>query len=284
LIKKQGDCKNAFLHVILPNDEIVIVEAPPCCPISKPGELRLLKKTLYGLRCSPFHWYNAFKDALEAIGMKPCAHDFHVFTGTIIDGQPPIYLGAYVDDFKYFLESYALERHFEREFASRPQIDWMGPVNWYLGCRYEWSSDPTQPLSVSITQTAHIESLLDQFGMQDCNAVGSPFRSGLVIDRLEHDGLPTESKKCLVKDYQKLVGGLKWLGCSTRPEITAAVSLLSRHLTNPSSPHLDSAKYVLAWLKGTLDHGIRFTQGECCTEGLTAWPEQPLGDPLSLTP
>ena len=282
-IEKQGDCKNAFLHAILPDDEVVIVEPPPGCPLSKPGDLWLLNKTLYGLRRSPFHWYSAFKDALVDIGLQPCAHDPCVFTGIILDGEPPIYLGAYVDDFKYFSESDAVERHLERELASRLQIDWMGPVNWYLGCRYDWSTDRTQPLTVSITQTAHIESLLDQFGMQDCNAVGSSFRSGLVIDRLEHDGLPPESKPGLVKDYQKLVGGLNWLGCSTRPEITAAVSLLSRHLTNPSSPHLDSAKYVLSWLKGTLDHGIRFTQGECCTEGLTAWPERPLGDPLSLT-
>jgi hypothetical protein len=79
-----------------------------------------------------------------------------------------------------------------------------------------------------------------------------------------------------------LWGGINWLACSTRPGITAAVSLLSRHLTNPSQPHLDSARYVLCWLKGTLDHGIYFTQGECFTEGLTAWPEQPIGDPLSL--
>lgn len=105
----------------------------------------------------------------------------------------------------------------------------------------------------------------------------------MVIDRLPHDGIDPESKKPLVTRYQKLVGGLNWLGCSTRPEITAAVSLLSRHLKNPSSSHMDSAKYVLAWLKGSLDHGIRFTQNGSCTEGLTAWPERPMDSPFSLT-
>jgi hypothetical protein len=112
-IEKQGDCKNAFLHAILPDDEIVIVEPPPGCPLSKPGDLWLLKKTLYGLRRSPFHWYNAFKDALLAVGLKPCPHDPCVFTGVILDGHPPIYLGAYVDDFKYFSESDAVEQYFE---------------------------------------------------------------------------------------------------------------------------------------------------------------------------
>jgi hypothetical protein len=49
-IQKQGDCKNAFCHPILPNGNIVIVQTPPGCPISKPGEYWLLRKTLYGLR------------------------------------------------------------------------------------------------------------------------------------------------------------------------------------------------------------------------------------------
>jgi hypothetical protein len=86
----------------------------------------------------------------------------------------------------------------------------------------------------------------------------------------------------LVKGYQELVGGLNWLACSMRPDITAAVSLLSRHFSKPSASHLDSARYVLAWLKGTLHHGIRFTQGAACTLGLTAWPDRPPDDPLSL--
>jgi hypothetical protein len=282
-IEKQGDCKNAFLHAYLPADETVIVEPPPGCPFSKPGDLWLLNKTLYGLKRSPFHWYNKFCKALTDIGLTPCAHDPCVFTGVIIKGKPPIYLGAYVDDFKYFSESDEVERYLERELGSRLAIDFMGPVNWYLGCRYEWDQHPDRPLSVSITQTAHIEALIESNGMQDCNAVGSPYRSGMVIDRLPHDGVDPEAKPALVKAYQKLVGGLNWLGCSTRPEITACVSLLSRHLTNPSSPHLDSAKYVLAWLKGSLDQGIRFTQGGLCTEGLTAWPDRPTDSPFSLT-
>jgi hypothetical protein len=45
-------------------------------------------------------------------------------------------------------------------------INWMGPVNWYLGCHYEWDNQPDKPLSISITQTAHIEALLDSIEWQ----------------------------------------------------------------------------------------------------------------------
>ena len=53
---KQGDCKNAFCQPHLPLDEQVVIVAPPAgCPISKPGTLWRLNKTLYGLRRSPRH-------------------------------------------------------------------------------------------------------------------------------------------------------------------------------------------------------------------------------------
>jgi hypothetical protein len=136
-IEKQGDCKNAFLHAFLPDDEIVIVEPPHGCPLSKPGDLWLLKKTLYGLRRSPFHGYQSFLKALAAIGLFPCPHDPCVFTGTPLKGLPPIYLGVYVDNFKYFSASDEVERYLERELGSRLAVDFMGNVTWYLGCRYE---------------------------------------------------------------------------------------------------------------------------------------------------
>jgi hypothetical protein len=181
-IKKQGDCKNIFLHALLPPEEIVIVEPPAGCPFSKPSDLWLLNKTLCGLCCSPFHWYYMLCAALKDIRLKACAHDPCVFTGILIEGEPPIYLGVYIDDFKYFSESDAVEKFLKREVGSRLIIDWVGPVNWYLGYCYKWDTTPGQPLSVSITQTAHIESLLTNNNMQDCNAIGSPFQSGIVID------------------------------------------------------------------------------------------------------
>jgi Reverse transcriptase (RNA-dependent DNA polymerase) len=92
--QKQGDCKNAFLHPTIPPDKIIIVCPPPGCPFSKPSELWLLNKMLYGLRRSPKHWYDTLCQALKDIGMTPMAHDPCLFTGTLIPGGPLLYLGV----------------------------------------------------------------------------------------------------------------------------------------------------------------------------------------------
>ena len=55
---KQGDVKNAFCNVVLPPDKITIVRPHIGDPSAKKIKFWLLKKTLYGLRRSPCHWYD----------------------------------------------------------------------------------------------------------------------------------------------------------------------------------------------------------------------------------
>eukprot|EP00957_Ditylum_brightwellii_P039938 3023566-Ditylum_brightwellii.AAC.1 len=54
-VLKQADCRNAFCHEVLPEDEVVITKPPSGCPVSKQGTYWKLYKTLYGLRRSPLH-------------------------------------------------------------------------------------------------------------------------------------------------------------------------------------------------------------------------------------
>jgi hypothetical protein len=99
---KQGDCKNAFCHPELPEDEPTIVRPPSHCPISKPNTYWRLKKTLYGLRRSPRHWFHLIAKQLRDIGLRQTKHDDCLFVGSLIPGRPPLYLGIYVDDLIYF--------------------------------------------------------------------------------------------------------------------------------------------------------------------------------------
>jgi hypothetical protein len=194
------------------------------------------------------------------MGLNMSLHDPCVFSGSLNKGLPPIYIGIYVDDFKYFSLSSDTEDLFEKQLGAKCRVDFMGEVYWFLGSKYEWETLPDGRLTVSITQTAKIEELINTHGMSDCNPVSSPYRSGFAIDRIPPDNIPVEDKVPLVKNYQSLVGGLLWVQRHTCPEISTAVSLLSSYSHNPTFTHYEAGKRVLAWLQGTLDRGIRFTQ------------------------
>jgi hypothetical protein len=162
------------------------------------------KRTLYGLRRSPYHWYHNIKNILLDLGLSISDHDQCVFSGKLAPHLPPLYLGLYVDDFKYFSESDETERLFERLLGKRCKVDFMGEVSWFLGCKYEWENLDDGRLTVSIPQTAKAEDLLETHGMITCNSVLSPYRSGYTIDGIPNDGLPPKQKTPLVKKFQSL--------------------------------------------------------------------------------
>jgi hypothetical protein len=212
--------------------------------------------------------------------MSPCKHDPCVFTGSLIKGEPPLYLGVYVDNFTYFSTSDEVEQAFEQALSVELQVDFMGDDAWFLGKCCDWQRTEDDQLTVSITQTAKIKSMLEDFDLVDCNAVRSPYRLGLTMDSIARDHVPPDNKPEVVKPYQRLVGGLNWLAISTRPDLAVSVSLLSQFMQDPSKGHLDAGKRVLAWLSGTRIHGLRFTQGGKFTENLVAWVDKP--EPTSL--
>lgn len=67
------------------------------------------------------------------------------------------------------------------------------------------------------------------------------------------------------KQYQSIIGSLNFAACSTRPDISTAVSILSRHLQKPTTAHVSAARNIIAYLNGTADMGIRYKQADGIT-------------------
>ena len=74
-ILQQGDCKNVFCNATLPDNEVTVIRPPIGDLAFQEDEYWLLKKTLYGLRRSPHHWYNMIKGILLNMGLKASPHD-----------------------------------------------------------------------------------------------------------------------------------------------------------------------------------------------------------------
>ena len=56
-ILKSGDVKQAFVQATLPPEENYVLKPPSGCYLTPPNTYWLLKRTLYGLKRSPRHWY-----------------------------------------------------------------------------------------------------------------------------------------------------------------------------------------------------------------------------------
>jgi hypothetical protein len=101
-VLKNCDIKQAFVQSSLPEEEIYIVKPPVGCLKSSPGSYWKLLRSLYGLRRAPKLWYDKISSHLRQMGLQQAENSPCLFVGTLIEGQPPIYVGIYVDGIIYF--------------------------------------------------------------------------------------------------------------------------------------------------------------------------------------
>jgi len=260
---KQADCKLAFIQATLPPEEVTIVKPPAGCPLSGPGTYWRLKRSMYGLKRAPRHWYKLISQILTSpeIGLQQCTNDPCIYYGTVIPGQPPIYLGIYVDDIVYFSASDDVERFFEQALKQKINVDFMGDAEFFLGLKFDWIISPNGDVDCRISQEAYANSIVDELGLSQANVspLMTPFRSGFPVDTIPHVDMSVEARAPLISKMQCWLGMINWLTMGTRPDLATIFSLLASHTNNPSPGHLDAVKHLGRYIKSTSDLGLLFS-------------------------
>jgi hypothetical protein len=260
-VLKNCDVKQAFIQSSLPPDEEYYLRPPPGCPRSKPGQYWRLLHSLYGLKCAPKLWYEMLHSHLQAMGLKNSETSPCLFTGVLIPGEPPIFVGIYVDDIIYFSASDTVEKKFEEGLSTIGSVDFMGQVSLFLGTEFSSLTHDDGHLTVSLTQQSFVETFVESLNLNvgGTSIYLSPYRAGQSIDAIPHQSLSSSERNVLRLKYQSLVGSLNWLVHTTRPDLATVVSLLVQHQSEPSLGHYDAACYVVKYLALTKTMGIYFT-------------------------
>jgi len=161
---KNCNIKQAFVQSTLPDDEIYFLKPPPGCPRSSSNHYWRLIRSLYGLKRAPRIWFETLCLHLCSVGLcnsptSPC-----LFKGIILPGQPPIYIGIYVDNIIYFSTCDAVERKFEELLAGLVSVEFMGQVSHFLGIEFAWHYHDDGNLTVHLTQQSFAENLVESMG------------------------------------------------------------------------------------------------------------------------
>eukprot|EP00961_Rhodomonas_salina_P196394 2650497-Rhodomonas_salina.1 len=77
--------------------------------------------------------------------------------------------------------------------------------------------------------------------------------------KITESDLPDKVNPELQNEFRRLLGSLLFIGMWSRPDISFAVSYLSRFASRPSEKALAALKQILRYLKGTSEYGIGYT-------------------------
>ena len=205
-----------------------------------------LHKSLYGLKQSPRNWNQVVDKWFKTYGLIPSKSDPCLYVKRK-DGDILIVV-LYVDDLIIAGNNRALVDQFKLAMANRFQMKDIGALKWILGM--EVIRDRKQR-TLQIKQTAYIDQMIVRFRMEDCYPLVIPCTGN---NRRLHVK-PEKPNKL----YMSIVGSLMYASITSRPDIAYAVQELYRHMQAPGPEHLNAAKRVLRYLKGTRELGIQYS-------------------------
>ena len=195
------------------------------------------------------------------MGLRSSPNSLCLFVGTIIPGQPSIYVCIYVDDIIYFSANDDVERKLESLLSTIGNVDFMGQVSHFLGIEFTWKHLPDGHLSVSLTQQFFLDQLLVSLNISidSSSSYTSPYQAHCHIDSIQHQDMSADARDSLCVKYQSSVGSLNWLSHTTQPDISTIASLLAQHQNTPSQGHFNATLYVAKYLATSCTLGIYFT-------------------------
>jgi len=227
-----------------------------------PGRVWLLNRSLYGSKQGARRWQQHFEKTIASFGLLPTNSDQAVYVLKNSEGILIIHL--HVDDSDVFCSFQALLHRFRAFLDKAYTVKWTEDPSLYLGIHMTY--DRTAG-TVRISQRHYIESMLDTIAMTNCNPSKIPLPSTIPMTT----GSDCEMDQAKDLPYQQLIGCLQWIGGSTRPDSSHAVSQLSAFNSGWTTTHWTAAKHVLCYLKGTIDNAIVYSSGT--SEDLNVWSD-----------
>ena len=226
----QLDVLTAFLNGLLKED--VYMYQPPRFVVAGAEHLVCkLHKALYGLKQSPRAWYARLHAALIAWKLIQSSSDPNLYYAHI--GSDTVALLVYVDDILLTGSSPTLIAQLKTHLHQTFKTNDLGPIRRYLGVQFDRT-----PTGLHMHQSEYALSILRLFNMEDCKPSLTPLPEGFTLSK-NSDTPPVDPTL-----YRMLVGKLLFL-TKTHPDLTYAVSVVSRFMQNPQDAHLQAAKHIL---------------------------------------
>lgn len=208
----------------------------------RPNHVYKLKKSLYGVKQAPRAWYDKLSTFLLANNLSNGSVDPTLFTKTY--GVDLLNVQIYVDDIIFASTNKRYSIDFAKLMKDNFEMSMMGKLSFFLGLQVHQS-----PRGIFLNQSKFALEILKKHGMTSCDIMNTPMANTTKLDADIHGTLVDPTK------YRSIIGSLVYLTAS-RPDIVFAVYMCSCYLSRPTERHLNEAKRILRYIKGTIHLGI----------------------------
>lgn len=250
---RQFDIKGAYLNGYV--EEELYMKQPPGCDDGSGRVCRLIR-SIYGLKQAGNVWNKELDEKLKELGFTRLKSDYCCYMRE--SGNEFVMAMVWVDDILSIASEGRFNDMLEKDLGKFFEIKSLGKPDFLLGTKV--TQDP-ENYSISLSQTAYIETLLEKFGLQNLNPVTTPMDPNVKLDdygKTDDPDKQGEQDTRVSASYAALIGSLMYLAISTRPDISFAVNKLAQFTNDPKPKHWTAVKRVFRYLKGTKSHALTY--------------------------
>ncbi|GKB16362.1 retrovirus-related pol polyprotein from transposon TNT 1-94 [Tanacetum coccineum] len=116
--------------------------------------------------------------------------------------------------------------------------------------------------TLRLSREKYIRKVLEKFNMNDAEARCQPLVFHIKLNKKQAPKTKASLQRMAKVLYALAVGSVMYAMVCTRPDIAHAVGLSSRFMSNPEREHWEMVKWLLCYLKGSLEATLCFSRKE----------------------
>jgi hypothetical protein len=167
----------------------------------------------------------------------------------------PIYLLLYVDDMLIAAKSKKEITTLKSQLSSEFEMKDLGAAKKILGM--EITRDRKSSV-LFLSQQNYIQKVLHHFNMHDAKSVSTPIASHFKLSALQCPSTDEDIEYMSRVPYSSAVGSLMYAMVCSRPDLSYAMSLVSRYLADPGKEHWKAVQWIFRYLRGTSKACLKF--------------------------
>ncbi|GKB01799.1 putative reverse transcriptase domain-containing protein [Tanacetum coccineum] len=167
-----------------------------------------------------------------------------------VSGSVVVFLVLYVDDILLIGNDIPMSQSVKDWLGRCFAMKDLGDATYILGIKIY--RDRTKHL-IGLSQDTYLDKILKRFRMENFKKRNLPLHHGIKISKDLCPKIDDELDKMSRVPYASAIGSIMYAMTCTRPDVSFALSMVSRHQQNPSGGHWTTIKNILRYLRNTKD-------------------------------
>jgi hypothetical protein len=203
-----------------------------------------LQKSIYGLKQASQSWNLCFDKVVKEFDFiknveEPCVYKR-------VSGSAVIFLILYVDDILLIRNDIPIMKVVKSSLRKSFLMKDLGEATYILDIKIY-----RDRLKRLIGQDAYIDKILNRFNMQDSKKDFLPMSRDITLSKKYYPSEPDEQERMDTISYASAIGSIMYTMICTHPDVSYALSAMSRCQSNYGEAHWTIVKNILKYLRRT---------------------------------